>query len=273
MRSDVRPLIGSDSGRPAGSTISRSETAVSAMGRSSFDLRPSFSPAMGGNPKIFCTVGRRRSASMSNTRLWYEWLSVSARFTAVRLLPSPGSALAVMMTLMPRSFWAWCSVAASFRYCSRAAGENPSVPSSLPTSCGSVRQPRSSFSGVAAAMSGVSRPGIGVHASMGRDNAASPGRGATALGFESYRGVGASGAGASAAGGSGNRTGVRLARCSASASRVMRAFLVACQPYETSPAARRRSGIVREPRRRNRNHGRLRGRPCGRPAADRARSR
>ena len=103
MRSEVRPLIGSASGRPAGSTNSRSRHCVSAIGRSSLGLSPSFRPAIGGMPKMRWTVGRRRSASMSSTRRWYDSLSVSARLTAVRLLPSPGSALDVMMTLMPRS--------------------------------------------------------------------------------------------------------------------------------------------------------------------------
>ena len=49
-------------------------------------------------PNTVCSVGRRRSASMSSTLRWYDSLSVSARFVAVSVLPSPGSALAIITT-------------------------------------------------------------------------------------------------------------------------------------------------------------------------------
>src|SRR5262245_34555087 len=57
---------------------------------------------------------------MSSTRLWYDSLSVSARFAVVSVLPSLGIALVTITTLIPREHWASCSHAASLLYCSRA---------------------------------------------------------------------------------------------------------------------------------------------------------
>ena len=74
--------------------------------RSLSDLIPSFRPVRFGMRNISCTEGRRRSPSISSTCRLYDSLSVSARFTAVSVFPSPGNALAIITTLMPCSAWA-----------------------------------------------------------------------------------------------------------------------------------------------------------------------
>jgi hypothetical protein len=56
---------------------------------------------MFGMSKIWCMVGRRRSASMISTLRRYDSLSVSARLVAVSVLPSPGMALATITIFRP----------------------------------------------------------------------------------------------------------------------------------------------------------------------------
>src|SRR5437762_5875124 len=48
-------------------------------------------------------LGRRRSASISRTLRRYDSLSVSARFVAVSVFPSPGDALVIIRTFVSRS--------------------------------------------------------------------------------------------------------------------------------------------------------------------------
>ena len=124
MRSDVRPSIGSGFGCPAGST---------ASGRRHLDDRqllrllgspaPRDRPACLAMPNAMCTPGRRRSASISSTRFWYDSLNVSARFDGRQRLALVGQRAGDRSRVeMPRSSCAWCSVAASRRYCSTATG-------------------------------------------------------------------------------------------------------------------------------------------------------
>src|SRR5262245_9917164 len=155
-------------------------------------------------PKIRWIVGRRRSASMSSTRRCSDSLRVSAVFAADRLLPSPGSAVDVRTTVRSRSTWAWCSAAASFRYCSRPPDGKPSVPTSLPISSGSVRHTVGPFMRF-----GSARRGVPAGSRMSGSSVTSESAGADAAG-----------GGAPAPG---ETVGVRaFARWSASASRVIR---------------------------------------------------
>ena len=58
--------------------------------------------------------GRRRSHSTSATR-WPAWVSVTARLTAVVLLPSPGSALVITKTFCSWSMSTYCMLVRSTR--------------------------------------------------------------------------------------------------------------------------------------------------------------
>ena len=123
MRSDVRPAIGSELGRPAGSTASRGDTCRTSI------LRVAVRQQAVGRGPTRCRAGTPSAASaaagrasMSSTRFWYDSLNVSARFEAVSVLPSPATALATMTTFRPVVLCASCSTAASRRYCSRDAG-------------------------------------------------------------------------------------------------------------------------------------------------------
>ena len=77
---------------------------------------------------------------MSSTLRWYDSLNVSARFEAVSVLPSPATRARDHDDLEARGRLAWCSVAASRRYCSRDAGI---MFSSTTTFCASVASRRS----------------------------------------------------------------------------------------------------------------------------------
>ena len=101
IRSDVIAPMGSDVGRPAGNTVRRLDSRCSGSFGSSALIRPSDRPGAPDTWKIECCEGRRRSASISSTFRRYDSLSVSARFAAVRLLPSPATALATIATLKP----------------------------------------------------------------------------------------------------------------------------------------------------------------------------
>ena len=68
MRSDVRPAIGSELGRPAGSTASRVDTWRTSILVSLVDSRPSARPDAVSRRNTECSVGRRRSPSISSTR-------------------------------------------------------------------------------------------------------------------------------------------------------------------------------------------------------------
>ena len=70
---------------------------------------------------------------MSSTRLRYDSLKVSARFDAVSVLPSPGTALPIMMTFTPLPFWASCSTAAMRCTCRRMTPSTPKVSCSSTT--------------------------------------------------------------------------------------------------------------------------------------------
>ena len=96
----MRIPIGSGLGRPAGNSVSRGDSS-NADGSISIAVSASLSPAMFGISKIWCIVGRRRSASMISTLRRYDSLSVSARLVAVSVLPSPGIALATITIFMP----------------------------------------------------------------------------------------------------------------------------------------------------------------------------
>src|SRR5579864_3812547 len=135
MRPDVKPAMGSTRSLPAGNTARNGEICWTTIGRSSTDVSASVSP---GDREILNTVwseGRRRSASMSRTRCWYDSLSVRARFAAVSVLPSPATALAIMTTVRPVDARPWWRAAASRRYCSRDVG---SIWSSATTFCASA---------------------------------------------------------------------------------------------------------------------------------------
>ena len=104
MRSEVRPAIGSDARLPAGRSASRSETWRTG----SLPLLGRREPLGQARARCRCRrpcaatagAGRRRSAARcaGTTRC-----SVSARFAAVSVLPSPGTALAIITTLRPLS--------------------------------------------------------------------------------------------------------------------------------------------------------------------------
>src|SRR5688572_2837390 len=121
MRSEVRPAIGSELGRPAGSTARRVDTCRTSIFVSPLDNRPSARPEAVSRRNTECSVGRRRSPSINSTRFWYDSLKVRARLEAVSVLPSPATALATITTCRPAVLWASCSTAASRRYCSRDA--------------------------------------------------------------------------------------------------------------------------------------------------------
>ena len=76
--------------RPAGSTVSRWSGRRRARHRSrDAPISTSQGRASSEIPNRRCSDGRRRSASSSSTRCWNSCAIVSARFAAVRLLPSP----------------------------------------------------------------------------------------------------------------------------------------------------------------------------------------
>jgi hypothetical protein len=68
IRSEVRPAIGSELGRPAGSTASRGDTWRTSILLSAVESRPSPRPSVVSSRKMLWSVGRRRSASISRTR-------------------------------------------------------------------------------------------------------------------------------------------------------------------------------------------------------------
>ena len=123
MRSDVRPAIGSELGRPAGSTARRGDTWRTSILVSPADSRPSPRPSAVSSRKTVCSDGRRRSASMSSTRFWYDSLNVSARFDGGQRLALARHRARHHDDAQPRDvLWASWSTAASRRYCSREAG-------------------------------------------------------------------------------------------------------------------------------------------------------
>ena len=111
------------SGRPAGSTVRscrhRDDTAGRWAPRS---RKPSTSRARSAAPNISCTDGRRRSASMSSTRRWYDSLSVSARFVGGQRLAVARKRARDHDRVDARLRLHRCSAAARRRYCSTDAG-------------------------------------------------------------------------------------------------------------------------------------------------------
>ena len=207
-----------------------------------------------------CTVGRRRSASISSTRFVIRLAERQREIDRGQALAFARQRARGHDHLDARARSA--RGAASRPACGTArarAGENPSVPSSLPTSCGSVRHARSSLSPRSAATSsgviGPAAAGRGIGGGRGcTADCADRGRRRRRV---SWRGAG------SATAAAGSRSGVRFARSRASASRVIRIVPRACRPNQGTPA---RLGARSAGHRRNRSRGTLRGPPPDRPA-------
>ena len=89
IRSDTSALIGSTNAVPAVNTdqMRRHRDRQQLV---DFCDQPFFEAGGVRQAEDRCTLGRRRSASTSSTLLLYDSLSVSARLTAVSVLPSPG---------------------------------------------------------------------------------------------------------------------------------------------------------------------------------------
>ena len=91
MRVEVRPPIGSGSGRPAGSSVRcRVILTVAQLGVAGSPSAPRSGRRCSARWKIVCSDGRRRSASMSSTWRRYDSLSVSARLARGQRLAVAG---------------------------------------------------------------------------------------------------------------------------------------------------------------------------------------
>ena len=89
LRREAAPSDRTSGGRPAASS-----DAVDTCWTGSLRSLGSRSALRSGRTRCrhlntVCSDGRRRSASISSTLRWYDSLSVSARFEAVSVLPSP----------------------------------------------------------------------------------------------------------------------------------------------------------------------------------------